>query len=669
MKLGLGIDTGGTYTDAVLYNFDTGEVASAAKAPTTKENLEIGILQALDALDSEHLKDVKLVSLSTTLATNACVEGRHGAAKLILIGGDEKVVRQNGPAYGLPPFEELVLLEGEVNRQGEVVKEPDWDAFLRESSLWAKKVCGAAVVMCGAPKNSTLEEKAKKLLNEAYGLPVVCGHELFSELNFLKRGAGALLNAQLIPIIQNFLSAMKRAMKKRGITAPVVIVRSDGSVMSERFASQKPVETILCGPAASVVGGMRLAGAENALVVDMGGTTTDVSIIRDGAPKKAAGGVRIGAWQTFVKSVYVDTFGLGGDSQVSFSADKGITVGPRRVVPLCQAAARFPEILEGLSRLVSSKRVATKPYHEFLYLQKPGARGETPYEEAIIAALSAGAKSLEETAQAAGLNVYNMDTERLEKEGILMRCGLTPTDVMHIKGDHISFCREASLLGAKYVARCCSMTVNQLCAAVYDEVCKALYNGLARVLLTDEYPYFAQNGVGEEMAYLLSQKTQRGKKGTGILNLRFSTPYTLVGVGAPIHIFLPRVAKLLHTKCVITPNAPVANAVGAVVGNLEAQSEVEAVPQYDVSGVYEFIIFTPKKNYHIQTAQEAQEKAVSLAKEAALAEVYEKGASGEVTVTCRVESTTAAIGAVSKEIEAMSLGIKAVATAVGRFAL
>lgn len=84
MKLGLGIDTGGTYTDAVLYNFDTGEVASAAKAPTTKENLEIGILQALDALDSEHLKDVKLVSLSTTLATNACVEGRHGAAKLIL---------------------------------------------------------------------------------------------------------------------------------------------------------------------------------------------------------------------------------------------------------------------------------------------------------------------------------------------------------------------------------------------------------------------------------------------------------------------------------------------------------------------------------------------------------------------------------------------------------
>ena len=105
------------------------------------------------------------------------------------------------------------------------------------------------------------------------GLLVVCGHELASQLNFLKRAATALLNARLIPLINEFIDAVKLGLKERGIDAPLVIVCGDGSIMSEEFVRDRPVETLLSGPAASGIGGMNLSGQKNCVVVDMGGTT------------------------------------------------------------------------------------------------------------------------------------------------------------------------------------------------------------------------------------------------------------------------------------------------------------------------------------------------------------------------------------------------------------
>ena len=120
MKLGLGIDTGGTYTDAVIYDFDEGKAVAWGKSPTTREDLTLGIAAALDTLPQESLKKVQRAALSTTLATNACVEGRGGKARMILIGCQRKIVGSVGMEYGLPPAEEIVFVDGGHDRQGKL---------------------------------------------------------------------------------------------------------------------------------------------------------------------------------------------------------------------------------------------------------------------------------------------------------------------------------------------------------------------------------------------------------------------------------------------------------------------------------------------------------------------------------------------------------------------
>jgi N-methylhydantoinase A/oxoprolinase/acetone carboxylase beta subunit len=110
-KIGIGIDTGGTYTDAVIYDFSEKKVLGTAKALTTRQDLAIGILEALDKLPQDLLKEAGLISLSTTLATNACVEDKGGRARLIFLGGDKKVIGEFGSRYGLPPADEIYIQE------------------------------------------------------------------------------------------------------------------------------------------------------------------------------------------------------------------------------------------------------------------------------------------------------------------------------------------------------------------------------------------------------------------------------------------------------------------------------------------------------------------------------------------------------------------------------
>ena len=255
-----------------------------------------------------------MISLSTTLATNACVEDKGGRAKLIFFGGDKKVLDQYGQSFGLPPAEEICLQECGTSFSGAVMQEPDWEQFRREIQTGFDDLDGVGIIEMHATRNgAVIEKKAGEIFRQEHNIPVVCGNELFSELNCLQRGSSTLLNAGLFPVISEFLASVKKALAARQIhPEALVIVRSDGSLMSEEFAALRPVETLLCGPAASVIGCARLTDCPNSIVVDMGGTTTDIAFIRDGEPVSVTGGVSIGKWKTFVNGLYVKTFGLGG---------------------------------------------------------------------------------------------------------------------------------------------------------------------------------------------------------------------------------------------------------------------------------------------------------------------------------------------------------------------
>jgi N-methylhydantoinase A/oxoprolinase/acetone carboxylase beta subunit len=150
----------------------------------------------------------------------------------------------------------------------------------------------------------------------------------------MKRAASALINAQLIPLINEFLDAVKANLIKRNIKAPMVIVRGDGTLMSEEFARKMPVETLLSGPAASVIGTMHLAEIKDATIIDIGGTTSDIASVKDGRVGIREDGAIVGAWRTHVMAADIFTHGIGGDSKLRIDGTGNITFGPDKTTPI-----------------------------------------------------------------------------------------------------------------------------------------------------------------------------------------------------------------------------------------------------------------------------------------------------------------------------------------------
>lgn len=600
MKIGIGIDTGGTCTDAVVYDFVEKKVLASAKSLTTKQDLAMGIENSLNKLPKELLKKAEVVALSTTLATNACVEGKGGKAKLVLFGGDEEFVMRAGKDFGTYDKDDLICYETETSYTGTVGKEPDWEEFARTlHEQCADCDAMAAAEVYAKQTGSALEKKAEEIILRELDIPMVCGYELFHDMNFLKRGASALLNAQLVPLISQFLKAVGRAMEDMGMNCPIVIVRSDGTLMSREFTRYHPIETLLCGPVASVMGARELAEHENAVVVDMGGTTTDIAFLRKGIPLQAAEGVRVGDWETFVKGVYVDTFGLGGDSAVRFAEDK-MYLDEERVIPLCVLAAEYPAITEELKGLANSERIHTRWIHEYFVLQKDiGSKKDYDAEERkLCEALKERPLSLEQAAALLKTQTYHLNTKRLEKEGVVLRSGLTPTDIMHVRGDYTSYCREASTYAAQFVARCLFVEPEQLEEMVYDEVKHKLYTNLARILMERQYPRIAKERIGSQIMEIIEArwtafktKDKRSVWNPVFVDVDFHVPGVFVGVGAPTGIFLPEVAEVFGAKAVIPDHAEVANAVGAVVGKIAFTVSVSVTPHYKAGGKDYYTLF------------------------------------------------------------------------------
>ncbi len=632
MKLAIGIDTGGTYTDAVLYDFETKKILGTAKALTTKNDLCVGIGNALDALPNEHFREVRMLSLSTTLATNACVEGKGGAAKLVFFNGDKDILQKYGGEYGLPPVGEILVEPCRTDISGQIGEYPDWEKFERDVRENCRNADGIGVIELYSFKNgAVIEREAKERIAKIADIPVTCGYELFREPNSLQRGAGTLLNAGLYPVIEDFLRAVRRAMRARGIDAPAVIMRSDGSLMSEEFARKHPVETLLCGPAASVAGGCALSREKNAVVVDMGGTTTDIAIVQGGLPVRANDGVTVGKWRTYVDGMLIRTFGLGGDSAVHYRGKK-LVLDEYRVVPLCAAASRYPAMRERLSRFAASGAgVHTQFRFEFYMLAREPRSLEryTEREQKLIAALAGGPLILDEAAAAVGQDIYTFSPSR--------------------------------------VAQNLGITAEALCELVYREIEHKMYTNIVKILLQVQDSFFAKNGFDRASEHFIeeSYRLARGERGGAMIRAPFTTDFKLVGIGAPIRLFLGGVAELLGTEADVPEHGEVANALGAVTGNVYASSEAEIRTGFLDTGAQGYFVYGEGETRAFAEEEEAERYAEELAKTAARGKAADRGAAGEIAVTCQKKRRTAEIGYGDGEGNALFVGTTFTAQAIG----
>ena len=642
--IGIGIDTGGTYTDAVIYDMDKKIVLCSGKALTTKSELEIGIANALDAMDPEYVKQAEVLALSTTLATNACVEDKGSRAKLLIIGADEVMMERLTDvyaSYGFHDMSQISVVDAKVEKIFSEPQDPDWEGMKKRiPEEFADCKAVGMVQMFPNANGGRFEKDGKKVFEKELGIPVTTAFDMFDEVDVLKRGAGTLLNARLIPLIAEFLQAVKNVMRDRNLDIPIVIVRSDGSLMSELLAKECPVETLLSGPAASVIGGSVMAKEDDAIIVDMGGTTTDVALIRGKRPVTAKQGIHIGRWKTMVKGLYVDTFGLGGDSAVRFKEER-IYVDTRRVVPISLLAKEYPEITGKLAALAAQHRAHTRMLFEFYVLQKDiaGTVGYTAEEHRICAALRKGPLMPEELARVLGTDLYSLHTERLEDEGIVMKSGLTPTDMMVVKGDFTIYSPEAALQAIACLAENVVESAEEIPDRVYDLVEKKMYCNIARILLQQKFPRYDEvtgdKNIGTFIEWSYADAKTGGKNPW--MSTAITTELPIVGVGAPIHVFLPKVAKLLGTRAIIRENAAVANALGAIASQIVTKVSARIKAEYEGTQLKGFSVYDEGRCLMFAEYPQAEAYAKEMTRRQVWEKAQKQGASGKPQIKVNVE--------------------------------
>jgi N-methylhydantoinase A/oxoprolinase/acetone carboxylase beta subunit len=552
-------------------------VLAKAKALTTRHDLAVGISGAVDAVLKKAGTDpaaIKLVSMSTTLATNALVEGQGGRVALVMIGFSEGDLARDGlkTALGSDP---VVFCPGGHDVHGNAAR---LDLSGLESLLpeLGKSVSGFAVCAYFATRNPAHEVAARDLIRERTGLPVTASHELSAKLGGPRRALTTLLNARLISMIDRLVAATEGFLEQRKIVAPLMVVRGDGALVSAAFARQRPIETILSGPAASLVGARHMTGLDNAVVSDIGGTTTDVAVLENGRPRLDPEGATVGGFRTMVEAVAMRTFGLGGDSEVALeegALNPRILLGPRRLVPLALAGmAHGAAVTAELERQLRAPNPGRMDGRFALRTGVPDrlAAGLTGAEARLYETIGATPQAIDKLLMS---NAQNATLNRLVSRGLVHVAGFTPSDAAHTLGKQANWDPVAARLGAELFARKRDGRGQFIAAspeAFSERVLTTLTRLSAEVILETA---FAEDGLdgAATVAHALVQRAVDAHPGIARLSVALDRPVIGLGASAPLHYAgLP---PLVGNECIVPEDTDVANALGAVVGQVRVSAE------------------------------------------------------------------------------------------------
>ncbi|MFC5387276.1 hydantoinase/oxoprolinase N-terminal domain-containing protein [Aquamicrobium segne] len=690
--LSLGIDTGGTYTDAVLWSQKRGIVAKA-KSLTTRHDLAEGIAGAADAVLQEAQVEpasIKLVSMSTTLATNALVEGQGGRVALVMIGFERPDLARDGLAAALGT-DPVVFCPG-----GHDVHGNEMELALEglETALpeLEKTVTGVAVAAYFAVRNPAHEIAARDLIRSRTRLPVTCSHELTSKLGGPRRALTTLLNARLISMIERLIDATQGFLVRRKIEAPLMVVRGDGALVTAEFARMRPIETILSGPAASLVGARHLTGLDNAVVSDIGGTTTDIAVLDQGRLRLDPEGAMVGGMRTMVEAVAMRTFGLGGDSEVVLRdhvLETRIELGPRRLAPLSMVGVHYKDMMEKVLSRQLTNPTSSRLDGRFVMrtgIPESAAYGLSRTETRLYAEIDESPAALDRllvsTSQIATLN-------RLVARGLVHIVGFTPSDAAHVLGKQDNWHAPTARLGAQLMARRRNAMGEMAAptAEAFSELVLCAVTRRSAEMVFDTA--FAADGLDEGVVMhplvqkalerRASNRTHKGRSNTlnehrnnpktdstfrsdalggktGMAQLSMSLDRSVIGLGASAHLHYANLPALIGNACLIAPDADVANALGAVVGQVSMSAQAR-VSQPEV-GIYRLNIAERLEDF------ETEEEAMAVAEQAAramAAELAERAGADQARIEVHFDIRDAEISDERTLVEAFIT-----ATATGR---
>jgi N-methylhydantoinase A/oxoprolinase/acetone carboxylase beta subunit len=639
-SLVLGIDTGGTYTDGVLLEYYSRKVLASHKSLTTKRDFSIGIENVIEGIQIEDPSAIKMVSISTTLATNAIAEGKGKRVALFLIGYDPDLISKfkMDARFATPNY---FFFDGGHDLYGREKKLLDLPAILAKVNETQGQVDAIAVSSYFSPLNPEHENRTYQAISRICDLPVVLGHQLSTKLGSVERATTAALNASLLAVLQDFVIAVRRAMERRQIEAPLMVVRGDGTLMSDEFAARTPVETIHSGPAASAIGGRFLSGLDEALVVDVGGTTTDIALIEGGQVTVSEEGATVTDFKTSVKAANLLSFALGGDSHITWGHEKQIVVGPERVTPLAYLAWQHPRVAQQLKALsLRTWSQATPDWLEYWFLLREPQESllKNQRERDLVEFLRDGPRPVPEILKELNvLHVAQVNAGELMRQEVVGKSGLTSTDLMHIEGRYDLWNAEASAHAWKVFCQFQFEDPDELRQQVWTGTSEMIVHAIVTFLsehsleLSDRQRSLggADDDIGRWFFYNSLYRAHPHLE----TSIRLRQP--IIGIGAPAGIFLPAVAEALHTELILPEYHQVANAVGAIAGSVMVEEELLIYPRLSRDGleVFGYYVQAHDERREFEELGDALAHARALSRERALGAALRSGADHpEVTI-------------------------------------
>ncbi len=415
-------------------------------------------------------------------------------------------------------------------------------------------------------------------------MPVVCAHHLTRSLGVHERTVTAILNARLIPIIKDLLLSVKKVLAEKQIKAAIMVVKGDGSLMGETQAEDKPIETLLSGPASSIIGATFLANEKDVMVLDMGGTTTDIAILRNGIPRINEEGAQVGGWLTRVEAADICAYGLGGDSYLQKDLNGSFKVGPQRVWPISVLSYYYPYLVEELDNSSLSRSyllLYSQATDCFMILNERETVTLTESERKILQVLQDGPHSLFYIIQALESELNLIDFSRLVNTGVLGRISVTPTDILHAKGDYTQWNVDGAKAAVKLLATRFDMNMEEFIkwasALIVDELCYACLQSISN--------YEGNCFSLKEQAvarYFIEKQLFNGKD--TLLTCSMKPQIPIIGIGAPVKAWLPLMAEKLDARLVTPKNPEVANAVGSATGKIMETVKILINPGEGSSG-------------------------------------------------------------------------------------
>jgi N-methylhydantoinase A/acetone carboxylase, beta subunit len=471
--------------------------------------------------------------------------------------------------------------------------------------------------------------------------PVVCGYELAQSLGAYERGVTAYLNASLLPVAKIFLEAVVEETKRRGMNIKTTMLKCNGAVAMFDEVMDRPVETIFSGPAASVLGAAFLSGKETCLAIDVGGTSTDVSMIEDGIPQISDLGATVGGWKTKVRAIKMETIAAGGDSHIWIDSPSilesrlsDLKIGPRRVIPLCRASVMYPEIVETIKNHWTAHN---QSLNEFLQkttlVLKSGYSAEnlTPEELRVYEKISEKPSFINDLDWSDFPNneIPFETVEILVSRRLIQLIGFTPTDVLHVIGDFEEWDVEIAQNGARRIAEMFNMTKEDLCRHIKRKFAKTMAVEVV-LFLNDTFSRDELN-------------TFMDKFGTSH-HLRFKADLPIVLIGAPVRCFISDLEEFLDAEIIAPEFYSVGNAVGCLAGKLakrvELRVDIESKEEENGDWSVRYNIFTKEGQRSFSSKNDAVRHAETFARKDILKYMSENGIpESDVDIKVKVKET------------------------------